>query len=306
MAGYTGTCNATCNASVWNINTNTCALIPGPDLDPISFAAPGPYIKDRTIQLSGVVENIGGVTTGVGFNDEFSYKWDISDPWTVLNTLPHGALGPGSTANDGPRPLTLTQTGPLYLQYCVDSGPGNGAVDEGANEIGNCIVLGPLNVVEPTGTIDAVTPVNIGGTSIVTWNTQNTTGTCDIDGNNGDSWTGQALNNPVMGLTTQSLNADATYTLECDGVLLDFVTITVNEVDITATPRLVNVGTQTTITYDPVGQVDCLLTGGGLNLDVDAAGFINHTINAQTTFTLTCLNGVDSTTVDVVPVGFET
>ncbi len=76
--------------------------------------------------------------------------------------------------------------------------------------------------------------------------------------------------------------------------------------ELTVNKRMVEQGTQVTITWILHGQTDCTLTGNGLNQTVSVDSTINQTINGRTTFTLACPSGTDTVTVEVVPRGFET
>jgi hypothetical protein len=79
---------------------------------------------------------------------------------------------------------------------------------------------------------------------------------------------------------------------------------------LTASPRTVEVGTNTTLSWNLNGQTGCTLTGGTLNLDdmyLRANSTVTLPIGARTTFRLSCTSGgSDQVTVEIIPTGFET
>lgn len=83
-------------------------------------------------------------------------------------------------------------------------------------------------------------------------------------------------------------------------------------VELTASPRIVEVGTETTFTATLNGHTNCTVTGGNRTIPISSttSESFEETINARTTFTLTCVVGegtvTDSVTVETVPKSFET
>ncbi len=80
---------------------------------------------------------------------------------------------------------------------------------------------------------------------------------------------------------------------------------------LSASPRIVNQGNNATLTWNLAGQTGCTLTGGGLNYDqtyLEANTSFSPTVNAHTTYTLSCTSTADSVsaTVEIIPIGFET
>ncbi len=85
---------------------------------------------------------------------------------------------------------------------------------------------------------------------------------------------------------------------------------------LTATPRLVEQGNTGTLTWDTHGANEalCTLTGGSISgnpllVDTNAnpqTGTYSVTVNAMTTYTMTCGSLTDTATFEVVPRGFET
>ncbi|HEX4799166.1 MAG TPA: hypothetical protein VFV22_01375, partial [Candidatus Paceibacterota bacterium] len=82
-------------------------------------------------------------------------------------------------------------------------------------------------------------------------------------------------------------------------------------VTITATPRIVPIGKDTTLTWNLNGNDSstCTLTGGTLNItgtDLDD-GTETVTVRARTKYTLSCTSGYTGFVyVDIVPTGYET
>ncbi len=74
--------------------------------------------------------------------------------------------------------------------------------------------------------------------------------------------------------------------------------------DLNASPRMVKTGGSTTLTWTNITG-SCTLTGGGLNKVVTGNSSEVRTINAATTFTLTCGSFTDVVSVDVIPNSWE-
>ncbi len=161
----------------------------------------------------------------------------------------------------------------------------------------------------PTGDIDAdPISVPVGGTTEITWDTTGYTA-CSVSGDNGDSGPGWSGVSGQHDSSVFALGDDTViYILECDGLPRDSVTVRLETQSIDATPRVVEVGDRTDITWNLGGQLNCSVTGGGLSLTgLNTDGIErNVRINANTTFTLTCGTNVSRTPVEVVPKGFET
>lgn len=300
----------------------TAAVCPFPDLvsQNLTLSA-GPYRQGTPITFTAQVRNIGTVTTGSAFKDNFSYQWNgTGGTWTDITPfINESALGVGSIANDT-QTLTPAQSGTLYIQHCVDA---EHVINEGGNEA-NCTVSAAITVLPPpTGTITA-TPgsMDANSTSTITWNTQNTAGlVCRVTGGTTGPW------DALSGTRNETLTATRTYILGCGttystiNIPIGSVTVTVNsQPTLTGTPQRVPQGQNATLTWNTHNgnEATCTLTGGTLSTnpldptntdtpmgDVNT-GSVTIQVNAQTTYTLTCPLGTDSAMIEIVPVGFET
>jgi hypothetical protein len=143
----------------------------------------------------------------------------------------------------------------------------------------------------------------------LTWEVTPST-SCWISGSNGDDWDNVLSDNtdPREEEITSLLADDTRFDLACgtDTNLLDFVTVDVSGPEINASPRIVDFGKTSNISWKPKGLV-CTVKGGGVDLaGVVADGSVDPIINAQTTFTLNCTDPlvpgssfIDTVTVDI-------
>ncbi len=275
------------------------------------FVSAGPYTVGQSVSLSAQVRNGGGANTGVAFNDNFSYSYiSATGPWTNLALLPKSSLAIGATSNDM-QSFTLPQSGTIYVQHCVDS---NNDVNELSGETPNCSVSSGLTVLPaPTGNVLAnPASLNGGGTSTISWNSSSA-GSCvvsSIDVGNTDTWTALSSSGEI----SSPLYGGTTYTLVCDGVAVSAVPISVTNIpELTLTSRVVESGTQTMINWNTHNGDEgaCTLSGGQYADLIPSTsgdpniGSVTLTVNAMTTYTLTCPSGGDVITAEVVPVGFE-
>lgn len=154
--------------------------------------------------------------------------------------------------------------------------------------------------------------VDFNGTSILFWDSTGAE-TCSASG--GFGFEGDVeTSTPGDGFDVGPLPADTTFTITCtNGVetATDSVTVRVEgeaAVDLGADPQEVTLGGVTTLSWLSVNVNSCTASGGlGFEGDVPVEGSIDGVgpINDNTTFTLTCTNGVetatDSVTVQVSP-----
>jgi hypothetical protein len=257
------------------------------------------------------VRNGGGASTGASFSDNFSYQWNsMSGAWTNLPSISKASLEVSTVSSDS-YSFTPAQTGTLYIQHCVDS---TNQISEGAGETPNCTVSAGITVnALPTGSITA-SPNNINGvgTSTISWNSSNASActVSSIEVTNTDAWLG--LSN--SGVVTTPLLANTTYTLVCNGVLVAAAPINVTVIPtLNASKRVVETGSDTVLIWNTRNgdESSCSLTGGTYSDLITTTagdpdtGSATVTINAMTTFILSCPGGTDTFTVEVTPVGFE-
>ena len=77
--------------------------------------------------------------------------------------------------------------------------------------------------------------------------------------------------------------------------------------EITAVPRIVEMGGNTTLTVKTNGHMGCNVTGGVAPRSIEGAGdSFSVPVHANTTFTVSCALGSDSVIVEIVPIGYET
>jgi hypothetical protein len=169
----------------------------------------------------------------------------------------------------------------------------------GRVKVGSKCVAGSLSATQ--------NPIPYGGTTVISW-TSDSEVACTVTGP-GDSWPGTSS----AGEETAALTTDALYVLECGGTTVASITVDVlNRPTMTISPRIVEIGTEVNLTYNTNGQ-SCTLRGGGItplsiNTVVDTILTPKPIIRANTTYTITCQNSsvTTSTTVEIIPTGFET
>lgn len=128
------------------VPTRNSEIEPLPDLVAQNLSLNGTAEINRLVDFTAEVRNTGGLSTGSGFDNEFSYRWNSGDPWTSLSTHSQGALTNGVTVSDTSSNFTLSQAGSLYVQYCVDI---NDEVPNESNESSNNCVTETYTVIIP-------------------------------------------------------------------------------------------------------------------------------------------------------------
>jgi hypothetical protein len=284
---YTMTCTAPSGSNFDSVAiTVTPSFVPNLISQNLSASA-GPYTQGSPINLTAQVRNTGSLATPSVFNDNFSYQFGTSiNPlnWTDLTPFSaQGVLAANTTSGvSDTHSFTPAQSGTLWIQHCVDS---NNVIAEGAGETPNCTVLSSLTVTQscPLSSINycLLPPTPVGGTAGACTGGYSGTCTyrCDASANPTGDWT----------LITNTCTPPAT------------------PPDLTATPRMVDYGSNGTLTYKLNGSTSCTITGGLTNETVTADGSITVPIYALTTFTLNCGVGLtDTATIEVRSNGFET
>ncbi len=301
--------NASCVAGTSWDGTKCASSGPPPPSTNLASDVPtintGILKQNTTVTFRSLVTNTTLVTTGATFSDSFRYRWGVAGVFNLINTIPEAVLGGGGTRIDTSSSFLLTNVGTLQIQYCVDSNSEIAETNETPAD--NCDTA-TFTVVN--GDIDATPPdVSSGGTSMLDWSSSGASSctVSSVEVANLDSWT--ALSNP--GILTSALNADTTYELNCNGVVVDVVTVGIlSPPELTATPSVVITdGGTTELEWDLNGQTGCVLTGGGLNLNqayLEVNTSEPEAISVTTTYTLSCLTGSDSITVEFLGWSGET
>ncbi len=326
--------------SVCDTVTITILPPPIPDLTIVSFTVPASFTKDTAADLSGVVRNSGGVTTGTGFSDNFTYRWSTTDPWQEFALKPHPALAPNGTVSDDTT-FTPDRTGTLYLQYCADA---TGALNEGAaGEANNCLQRGPFNVTDSTSaktaTINATPCIIPSGSAtcntLITWTSANLRSP-SIKQYSTEFATAASNNTGVTRSVTRSAGSPSdTFSVSDGATTIDQETVTPvctggdanwngttcdtggpvtpGTPTLKASPRIVEEGKNTTLTWTTGGVTEdqCILKGGAFGSNgiaavdggSDQGGTIDTPVTANTTYTITCPAGGSSASVrvEVIP-----
>jgi hypothetical protein len=106
-----------------------------------SFGTPvvnGLLAEGGNVTFSGVTRNSGAIAVATPFSSNFTYRWGSAGGWTMIGghlsqSVPFEV---GKMQGDTSASFTLTNTGTLQVQHCVDS---QGQVSE-LNEGDNCQV----------------------------------------------------------------------------------------------------------------------------------------------------------------------
>ncbi len=186
-----------------------------PDLVPVGgLVVNGALNQWGTVSFTGQVRNAGNAPTPNGFENNFSYRWGGVGAW--IDILPHATkniLPAGSTAALDTSPnFTLTNSGILEVQYCVDSG---NLVNDGPNEGNECIVTSVIVV--PNAPVPIINSFNgtptvvSGGQPTLNWNVSNATD-CSINQGIGPVIPPRAL---VDSTIAPAIVVATTYTLQC-------------------------------------------------------------------------------------------
>jgi hypothetical protein len=187
-----------------------------------------------------------------------------------------------------------------------------------SNGYNNASAWSTVKVISGTLT-SSVSNVPSGGSATLTWNTVNTLGfsTCKVETTMG-ALVGTGTSGSV---STGPLTTETTYILSCEGITLNnpFLVIgvsgSIGTPDLSASNLLVNQGQPTTLNWNTNNGNEklCTLAGGSIidNPLANDEGDVNTgseqvTVNARTTYTLTCPTGTDTVTVEVVPRAYET
>ncbi len=326
-APTTGSATYVCTNGTWAGSPNagaTCSSLP----NLISAMIPnanGALKKGDIVTFSGRVLNSGSASVNTQFSDNFTYCWGAGCAPSLMigshltKTVP---INPGGFQDDTSIGFTLSQSGTLRVQHCVDS---RGQINNEGNESDNCSIATLTVVPPPTGTITAIPagPYDSGGSSKITWSANDAT-SCEVQVAGVAKWTG-ITNTTSGGEPTGVLYVPTRYDLMCKNALFtSFVLVATANVTVTyipelnATRKLVNDGGTTTLIWDTNNgnEASCTLNNGTgdlitANIGDFSTGSVVVTINGRTTYKLTCPippsgSESDSVTIEVVPKGYET
>ncbi|MCR4285957.1 MAG: hypothetical protein NUW00_03640 [Candidatus Kaiserbacteria bacterium] len=260
---------------------------------------------DGWISLSGTAtdgSSYGVVATGADWED-FAWGSDVVG-WISFGGMtadgnPYGVIGTDDYSKQAPAP-SITQ-----FEVC-DAGGMSGCVASSSPD---------PKIVAPN------TPLS------VKWGSSNSD-TCTGDGNASFS-TGGAVSGEDNTVNATSLqNETETFRLICArgtdilNAPVETIDVVTTQVILSATPRTVNAGSDATLSWDTgvvVDEATCTIRGGIYPTATNAPfvaddvigddihkGSINVTINARTTYTMTCGALTDTETIDIVPRGTET
>lgn len=328
-APTTGSASYVCTNGTWAGSPNagaTCSSKPNlsSDMTPV---VNGTLKKGDIVTFSGRVRNTGSLSINSSFTDNFTYCWGVgctpslgigSD---ISKTVP---FAPNATQNDTSIGFTLSNSGTLRVQHCIDTTSPH--IDEGDESTADNCKIATLTVVPPpTGTITAIPagPYDSGGSSKITWSANDAT-SCEVQVAGVAKWTG-ITHTTSGGEPTGPLYVPTRYDLMCknalftDFVLVDTAQVTVTYIpELNATRKLVNDGGTTTLIWDTNNgnEASCTLNNGTgdlitANVGDFSTGSVVVTVNGRTTYKLTCPippsgSESDSVTIEVVPKGYET
>ena len=158
----------------------------------------------------------------------------------------------------------------------------------------------------PVVTLQAIpSSLRPGGSSVLTWSSQNTTSCTASDG-----WSGTKA---VSGSqSTGPLKADSTYMLRCTGSggsAFQTATVSVGSsaptVSLSASPSTLAAGSSSTLKWSSVNATACTASGGWSGSRALSGAQSSGALTNSATYTLSCIgpggNAAQSTTVSVVP-----
>ncbi len=240
-------------------------------------------MENIIISLPTITASPSGVTVSDPDGTVDSVEW-------TLETGPSGATILGADSNT-PTFTNLDTVGDYIFKLTATDDVG------GQNSDTMTVTVTPA---PPWAIIGAnPTVVSAGGTSQVTWNSEQYS-VCSVAGLSGsDSWSGLSGTE-----TTSPINADTTYAVTCDGTPRDSVLIRVSpDVTLTANKYIVRPNEEVEISWNTNGNNEalCTLTQNGLPttdfLDGDGVGSKTVTLNSRTRFTLSC--GAQPSHIDI-------
>lgn len=160
----------------------------------------------------------------------------------------------------------------------------------------------------------------------VTWDSNNTNWCEAVSGTGFETGASKPISDTDDAISTSVQSTSEVYEIRCGygGDILGSdsaaVTVETTQVILSVSPRTVEAGSQTTLSWDTgvVEESTCTLQGGSYTNDSTPftaddgvgddlfKGSIPITVNARTTYTITCGALTDTETVEIVPRGTET
>lgn len=278
----------------------------GPDLTAGSVS-PTSATAGTAKTFSAVISNTNA-STGAGFTNLFQRATDSGGTGaTSIGTYTQST----ALAVDGSATMSLSYTfgssGTYYLRVCADksSSSNTGTIAE-SDEGNNCggwttVTVSPAPVA-PTVTFSASPErINVGQSSTLTWSSTNAT-SCNGTGFSISGTSGSASVSPAI---------TSTYQVNCSGnggsaSKNATVTVRIPTVSIDASPKRINKGSQTTISWVVTDASTCSITKNGdawksltANDEGELRGSDNHAPQTQTIYKISCSGVEDSVTVNV-------
>ncbi len=175
--------------------------------------ASGALTQGTNVTFRGVTQNSGTALINTAFNSNFTYCWGVGcTPSAVITT--HAATVPmaaGNIQNNTSGSFTLSNTGRLRVQHCIDSAPST-ITESDETPADNCKIADFDVIGPPVITTFTASPavVTLGGNTTLTWAV---TGATSCTASGGTGWSGPKA--AAGGTQVLSPTADITYTLTC-------------------------------------------------------------------------------------------
>lgn len=305
-----------------------------PDLVTQNFSAtPSEVAVGEPIFITGNTYNQGNGGTGTGFGAGFTDRLQVRtgfNPWSNWLSANRAALAAGASTAALQGNYTPSSAGTYYFRHCADA---DGSVTE-SDENNNCTESGAVTVnspgvsgeIYPSGCFIAENESTCSG--MVWWESTNANNPSILQNgvqfstsaNQSSPGVSRTLNYSGTGGSpnvfeiddgTTQLDIETASALCAAGLIWDSVSSTCvsGAPTIDADPRVIEEGSQTTVSWTVPDPEACTLSGGGYNNEpISSLGSgITPTLEATTTFIIDCgAYGSDSVTVEVVPKNFET
>lgn len=273
-----------------------------------------PLTQNTDITFEASVTNLGTVSTGNAFRDEFSYQWGVNTgTWNSISMVTNGVMNPSEARTDTSGLFTLVNTGTLYIQHCVDVTNTIVETDESNCTVTSFTITAPV-AGTPEATLTApscdIAKGNSSCDTTVTWTSTNVpTPSIRREGiefsNNPNSSGPQTIrytDSPVTftfsdgttDLVTVNTGAGCASGLIWDGDSCELPATGT----ITANPPIIPRGGTTDITWTTTNTTNCTVKGGVDSWTGTADTKPSSALIVDTTYVLEC----DGRPLDSVPV----
>ena len=320
----------------YRIMTSPCG-VNGPDLT-AGLTDPTSATVNLNVEFSSTITNIGTESADAEFPFFFQVA-TASNGGGIVTNLPHLTMNTGNLwvgeIGIAQSTHTFTSAGTYSVRACADgTAPLVGGMVAESNETNNCGPWTDVTVTAPptcTGTIPSnstLCPLDdtglLSNTPISLLTTPTCTATkCEYYCSAGFKYSGGTCvrtqcNDGIDNADTEDVLVDLADP-GCDGkMFLDDETNAPLPPDLTSSSRVVDPGPSgvpVDLSWDTNNgnEALCTLTGGLIPTNPltpsagnPEQGSTSVTISARTTYTLTCPNGTDSVTIEIIPRGTET